>query len=145
MLAAHALGHEVRVFRNLHIEERPLEDRKKIEFLRFEYPAISLELTVAVALEFLVHRRKRQHMLGHIGEMQGRIFPLEVFENLELIAANHLDRRFRKIVMLRPQNVPAGAGLIDKIAQAWTQDIRCLLYTSPSPRDGLLSRMPSSA
>ena len=24
-------------------------------------------------------------------------------------------------------------------------DIPCLLYTSPSPRDGLLSRMPSSA
>ena len=24
-------------------------------------------------------------------------------------------------------------------------DIGCLLYTSPSPRDGLLSRMPSSA
>ena len=28
----------------------------------------------------------------------------------------------------------------------WTADIKtCLLYTSPSPRDGLLSRMPSSA
>ena len=26
-----------------------------------------------------------------------------------------------------------------------TQVIACLLYTSPSPRDGLLSRMPSSA
>ena len=26
-----------------------------------------------------------------------------------------------------------------------TMDYRCLLYTSPSPRDGLLSRMPSSA
>ena len=25
------------------------------------------------------------------------------------------------------------------------KDIYCLLYTSPSPRDGLLSRMPSSA
>ena len=25
------------------------------------------------------------------------------------------------------------------------QAIACLLYTSPSPRDGLLSRMPSSA
>ena len=25
------------------------------------------------------------------------------------------------------------------------QDLACLLYTSPSPRDGLLSRMPSSA
>ena len=33
----------------------------------------------------------------------------------------------------------------------WTQEVLhaflriCLLYTSPSPRDGLLSRMPSSA
>ena len=26
-----------------------------------------------------------------------------------------------------------------------TMDYNCLLYTSPSPRDGLLSRMPSSA
>mgnify|MGYP003691123999 CR=1 FL=1 len=26
-----------------------------------------------------------------------------------------------------------------------TADKSCLLYTSPSPRDGLLSRMPSSA
>ena len=24
-------------------------------------------------------------------------------------------------------------------------EVACLLYTSPSPRDGLLSRMPSSA
>ena len=31
-------------------------------------------------------------------------------------------------------------------ATAWlVQSYRCLLYTSPSPRDGLLSRMPSSA
>ena len=28
---------------------------------------------------------------------------------------------------------------------ALTDAIVCLLYTSPSPRDGLLSRMPSSA
>ena len=26
-----------------------------------------------------------------------------------------------------------------------SRDYNCLLYTSPSPRDGLLSRMPSSA
>ena len=35
--------------------------------------------------------------------------------------------------------VGAGAGGVDKHSYA------CLLYTSPSPRDGLLSRMPSSA
>ena len=29
--------------------------------------------------------------------------------------------------------------------QVWLQSYGCLLYTSPSPRDGLLSRMPSSA
>ena len=27
----------------------------------------------------------------------------------------------------------------------WLAGTTCLLYTSPSPRDGLLSRMPSSA
>ena len=35
-----------------------------------------------------------------------------------------------------------------KVTQATTEEeatASCLLYTSPSPRDGLLSRMPSSA
>ena len=41
-----------------------------------------------------------------------------------------------------------------KLADTFTEDLKkafatrdkhCLLYTSPSPRDGLLSRMPSSA
>ena len=35
------------------------------------------------------------------------------------------------------QRVPARLGFVDIAG--------CLLYTSPSPRDGLLSRMPSSA
>ena len=34
--------------------------------------------------------------------------------------------------------MPNGVGTIDS-------DYRCLLYTSPSPRDATLSRMPSSA
>ena len=33
----------------------------------------------------------------------------------------------------------------NQLAQIDVQLKRCLLYTSPSPRDGLLSRMPSSA
>ena len=32
-----------------------------------------------------------------------------------------------------------------KVAERLTPEGFCLLYTSPSPRDGLLSRMPSSA
>ena len=49
--------------------------------------------------------------------------------------------------------VPEGASFKDMVALKGKSDIGdqimkkiiCLLYTSPSPRDGLLSRMPSSA
>ena len=43
---------------------------------------------------------------------------------------------------------PVGPLLVDRLAALDTssqQHQPCLLYTSPSPRDGLLSRMPSSA
>ena len=39
----------------------------------------------------------------------------------------------------------SGNGKTFSVEQACAQLGRCLLYTSPSPRDGLLSRMPSSA
>ena len=39
-----------------------------------------------------------------------------------------------------PQNQRSTMSLIERL-----QFVVCLLYTSPSPRDGLLSRMPSSA
>ena len=39
-----------------------------------------------------------------------------------------------------------GTGLDERAAREQTANVyACLLYTSPSPRDGLLSRMPSSA
>ena len=39
-----------------------------------------------------------------------------------------------------------GAYVYEKIEEYRCKHfLRCLLYTSPSPRDGLLSRMPSSA
>ena len=34
---------------------------------------------------------------------------------------------------------------LNRSISKFNQYITCLLYTSPSPRDGLLSRMPSSA
>ena len=44
---------------------------------------------------------------------------------------------------------PASAGTAYKMYTCATSTttvvLGCLLYTSPSPRDGLLSRMPSSA
>ena len=46
------------------------------------------------------------------------------------------------IVELSPGNYRDKTVLITRKGQRWHT---CLLYTSPSPRDGLLSRMPSSA
>ena len=40
----------------------------------------------------------------------------------------------------------SGSGVVTDVGGTGTADLSvCLLYTSPSPRDGLLSRMPSSA
>ena len=46
-----------------------------------------------------------------------------------------------------PESYPVAVGiLVDSLpVEASAASITCLLYTSPSPRDGLLSRMPSSA
>ena len=49
------------------------------------------------------------------------------------------DKRIKStLVKLKPQSFNASL-----LIEPW--DTVCLLYTSPSPRDGLLSRMPSSA
>ena len=59
------------------------------------------------------------------------------------------------VVVVAVQNPPEDdsvqyrfSGIITKITDGDTLDFRimnCLLYTSPSPRDATLSRMPSSA
>ena len=51
----------------------------------------------------------------------------------------------RKHYTLDDWKQAAGTGLKFKYVSACVGTGACLLYTSPSPRDGLLSRMPSSA
>ena len=42
-------------------------------------------------------------------------------------------------------NTQNGTSYGSFVVGGWNGTTSCLLYTSPSPRDGLLSRMPSSA
>ena len=57
------------------------------------------------------------------------------------IARNFLRRaQERNVAVHLPTDVVVASGLDSDVTS-----IACLLYTSPSPRDGLLSRMPSSA
>ena len=52
----------------------------------------------------------------------------------------------RRRVIARRQSYHGNTlGALAAGGNAWRRHIYCLLYTSPSPRDGLLSRMPSSA
>ena len=48
-----------------------------------------------------------------------------------------------RLLLSQNKNVILDGIHLTKFDRAWY--INCLLYTSPSPRDGLLSRMPSSA
>ena len=53
--------------------------------------------------------------------------------------------RIRNGQQARKVSVAMPAAKLKSSVAKVLQDEGCLLYTSPSPRDGLLSRMPSSA
>ena len=57
-----------------------------------------------------------------------------------VISESDLDTTMREI---RISLLEADVAL--SVVKSFVDNINCLLYTSPSPRDGLLSRMPSSA
>ena len=51
-----------------------------------------------------------------------------------------------RVIPLTGRYLPKGDDLVvGKVISHSAMSWDCLLYTSPSPRDGLLSRMPSSA
>ena len=55
-------------------------------------------------------------------------------------------RKMHKMLLEWGKNNNREIGLMVTAKKGWpTPCAICLLYTSPSPRDGLLSRMPSSA
>ena len=78
--------------------------------------------------------------------------PQDAFEKIVEYAARSLARHgFRDIVLIGDHGsyqkdlAAVAARLNREWAKTPARVYACLLYTSPSPRDGLLSRMPSSA
>ena len=71
--------------------------------------------------------------------------PIKIDGSLERSLAGSKSVAHRRV---RIAEAPTRFGSIDPLPIVDVSDPdsgRCLLYTSPSPRDGLLSRMPSSA
>ena len=69
---------------------------------------------------------------------------LRLADNLGLVAATDISPAVTGVYVLDPQLINPPDHL-PPMAPARLWFLICLLYTSPSPRDGLLSRMPSSA
>ena len=70
-----------------------------------------------------------------------------IFKIIDHLLQNNINDSLIEIYYLLKKGEPAlrlNAGLISQIRMHTIVKF-CLLYTSPSPRDGLLSRMPSSA
>src|SRR5665647_2530308 len=94
--------------------------------------------------------KRQPHDLAHVGDQAaaiGTVAAMKFFDEIEVF----------KLLPVKHDVVPAAhlgdpvdwktGGLIEahKQVQKGQRNNHCLLYTSPSPRDGLLSRMPSSA
>ena len=60
---------------------------------------------------------------------------------MPVLSPNVLDKRMKSVALEREKIRQRER---ERLARGEKEKV-CLLYTSPSPRDGLLSRMPSSA
>ena len=80
----------------------------------------------------------------HFGRAAARLnisqppLSMQIKELEEMLEVDLFERSSRKVVLTHAGKVLKAE--VDRLLSA-----TCLLYTSPSPRDGLLSRMPSSA
>ena len=90
-------------------------------------------------------KEKKIYQSCHILHKQGRYFLVHFKELFALdgkhanLTSNDVQRRNRIAQLL------VDWGLVGIVNADTIQDVACLLYTSPSPRDMTGSRMPSSA
>ena len=80
---------------------------------------------------FVVINFANPDMVGHTGNMDATIKAIE-----------KVDKCIGQIVNATGE---MGGSILITADHGNAEVMNCLLYTSPSPRDGLLSRMPSSA
>ena len=61
------------------------------------------------------------------------------------VTTTNTDQRLLEVQFLQPPGRPAQTNVTSYLPNTRSNKEACLLYTSPSPRDATLSRMPSSA
>ena len=92
---------------------------------------------VLVTIRNLAFETNRDGVAEHLRLATGLSFDREP-RRVELVTSSNTGRNVGRARVCCPSRAEAEV-VVQKV------DGTCLLYTSPSPRDGLLSRMPSSA
>src|SRR5665647_1672168 len=107
----------------------------------------------AIEKQYGHKQAEKQHSKGKLTahERIKLLFDNSTFEEIDaFVTPADQPVEFGKVERSYGDGVIVGHGKINgRLVFAYAQDFTimggCLLYTSPSPRDGLLSRMPSSA
>ena len=106
---------------------------------------IAIEMMSINAMQ--VARKFEWQIAGGLDDIQNRIQRNLILDPMFLIGAKQSSARVQRM----PKNWTVTSDSIAAVVATELDAIElillksCLLYTSPSPRDGLLSRMPSSA
>ena len=100
-----------------------------------------LEETFEMVLE-KINRSGLDHLAGRRAVLTGGAAQLNGAPEL---VHTVMEKQTRLAAPMRLTGLPEAAAKPSFAACAGLLTYACLLYTSPSPRDGLLSRMPSSA
>src|SRR5664279_4794879 len=86
----------------------------------------------------ILKKQNDMHVVATVGNGENILVIMDkVKPNIVLLDLGLRNQDSLQIVKLTKQDFPETKIIV--------MDLICLLYTSPSPRDGLLSRMPSSA
>ena len=115
-----------------------LRDAKEAPIL----PAAAPKVVELAAKEFNIRQNESEGILGHLiagGDLSLYGLANAVTRHAQDVQSydrsTELEATGYKIITMQPS-----------LLKRWNEEVStCLLYTSPSPRDGLLSRMPSSA
>ena len=144
----HTVNNRTPSSRSGHSSRSRSKEKSRDSLTREERKETTRRAIVSAALHLLAERSFSGLSLREVTREAG-IVPAAFyrhFESMEALGLVLIDESFRS---LRDMLRGARAGKLDpnRVIES-SVDILiagCLLYTSPSPRDGLLSRMPSSA
>ena len=126
-------------------------NRVGIAIAMFKRPILNYDVVTPEVTSKPENSLANTHIIEHAGKFLAmhEVFPpIEVTKDLETIGPYDFDGKLERNMTAHPKFCPITGEMLMMAAgktAPFLEYYRCLLYTSPSPRDGLLSRMPSSA